>query len=63
MLKLECPILTDFELAKIREIAIGDFRAVTLPMTFPVARVRPGWRRPEEPLPEGFGGRSTAPAF
>ena len=36
MLKLECPILTDFELAKIREISIGNFRAVTLPMTFPV---------------------------
>ncbi len=38
MLKLECPILNDFELAKIREIAIGSFRAVTLPMTFPVSQ-------------------------
>lgn len=37
MLKLECPILTDVELAKIREIRTGHFRAVTLPMTFPVA--------------------------
>ena len=38
MLKLECPILTDFELAKIREIAVGSFRAVTIPMTFPVGQ-------------------------
>jgi glutamate synthase domain-containing protein 2/glutamate synthase domain-containing protein 3/glutamate synthase domain-containing protein 1 len=42
MLKLECPILTDFELAKIREIAIGSFRAVTLPMTFPVSQGEAG---------------------
>jgi glutamate synthase (NADPH/NADH) large chain len=37
MLKLECPILTDAELARIREINVGQFQAVTLPMTFPVA--------------------------
>ncbi len=37
MLKLDCPVLTDAELTKIREISVGDFRAVTLPMTFPVA--------------------------
>ena len=42
MLKLECPILTDFELAKIREISIGNFRAVTLPMTFPVSQGEAG---------------------
>jgi len=42
MLKLECPILTDFELAKIREISIGNFRAVTLSMTFPVSQGEPG---------------------
>jgi len=42
MLKLECPILTDFELAKIREISIGDFRAVTLPMIFPVSQGESG---------------------
>ena len=42
MVKLECPILTDFELAKIREISIGNFRAVTLPMTFPVSQGEAG---------------------
>jgi len=42
MVKLECPILTDFELAKIREISIGNFRAVTLPMTFPVVQGEAG---------------------
>lgn len=37
MLKLDGPILTDHELAKICEISVGNFRAVTLPMTFPFA--------------------------
>ncbi|MCI0623405.1 MAG: glutamate synthase large subunit [Acidobacteria bacterium] len=42
MLKLECPILTDFELAKIREISIGNFRAVTLSMTFSASQGEAG---------------------
>ena len=55
MLKLECPILTDFELDKIREISIGNFRAVTLPMTFPVSEGEAGLESiAEKPLPEGF---------
>jgi glutamate synthase (ferredoxin) len=42
MLKLDCPILTDSELAKIREISIGNFRSVTLPMTFSVTEGETG---------------------
>jgi glutamate synthase domain-containing protein 2/glutamate synthase domain-containing protein 3 len=42
MVKLDCPILTDYELAKIREISISNFRSVTLPMTFPVSQGEAG---------------------
>ena len=37
MLKLPCPVLTNTELEKVRHVSVGDFRALTLPMTFPVA--------------------------
>ncbi|PYV87422.1 MAG: glutamate synthase large subunit, partial [Acidobacteria bacterium] len=37
MLKLPCPILTNVELEKVRHVSVGDFRAVTLPMLFPVS--------------------------
>ncbi len=37
MLKLDSPILTDAELAKVRSISAGSFRAVTLSTTFPAA--------------------------
>ena len=37
MLKLPCPVLTNAELEKVRQVSFGDFRAVTLPMTFPIS--------------------------
>jgi glutamate synthase domain-containing protein 2/glutamate synthase domain-containing protein 1/glutamate synthase domain-containing protein 3 len=37
MLKLPCPVLTNAELERVRHVSLGDFRAITLPMTFPVA--------------------------
>ncbi len=37
MLKLPNPILTNVELEKLRHVAMGDFRAVTLPMLFSVS--------------------------
>jgi glutamate synthase domain-containing protein 2/glutamate synthase domain-containing protein 1/glutamate synthase domain-containing protein 3 len=37
MLKLPYPILTNTELEKVRHVSLGEFRAITLPMTFPVS--------------------------
>lgn len=42
MVHLTTPILTDTELEKIRRISVGGFRAVTLPMLFPVAEGEKG---------------------
>ena len=35
MLKLPCPVLTNAELEKVRQVSLGDFRAVTLANDFP----------------------------
>src|SRR5262245_52393379 len=37
MLKLPCPVLTNAELERVRHLSLRDFRAITLPMIFPVA--------------------------
>jgi glutamate synthase domain-containing protein 2/glutamate synthase domain-containing protein 3 len=50
MVHLLTPILTDIELEKIRKIAFGGFRAVTLPMLFPVAEGERGLERAVEEL-------------
>ena len=37
LIKLKTPILSNTDLAKLREVAVGTFRSVTLPMIFDVA--------------------------
>jgi glutamate synthase (NADPH/NADH) large chain len=37
-LRIKSPILTNAEMAKLREISLPDFKSITLPMTFDVSR-------------------------
>ncbi|MEW5975635.1 MAG: glutamate synthase large subunit [Acidobacteriota bacterium] len=52
MLKLSCPVLTDSELEKVRRITLPEFRAVTLPMLFPVGQGENGLQQALEVLCE-----------
>ena len=46
LIKLKQPILSNTDLAKLREVSVGDLRSVTIPMLFPSAEARRAWKRP-----------------
>src|SRR5947207_14218991 len=50
LIKLKQPILGNSDLEKLRQVAIGDLRAVTLPMLFNVAEGADGLQRALEEL-------------
>src|SRR5438046_9703631 len=50
LIKLKQPILANSDLEKLRQVAIGDLRAVTLPMLFNVAEGADGLQRALEEL-------------
>ena len=45
LIKLQTPILSNTDLAKLRELAVGELRSVVLPMLFDVADGEPGLER------------------
>jgi len=50
LIKLKQPILSNGDLEKLRQVAVGDLRAVTLPMLFNVAEGEEGLKRSLEEL-------------
>ncbi|MEO6437422.1 MAG: glutamate synthase large subunit, partial [Tepidisphaeraceae bacterium] len=50
LIKLKYPVISNDELEKLREVAAGDLKAVTLPMLFPVAEGEAGMRKALEEL-------------
>jgi glutamate synthase (NADPH/NADH) large chain/glutamate synthase (ferredoxin) len=50
LIKLKYPVISNEELEKLREVAVGDLRAVTLPMLFNVAEGEEGMKRSLEEL-------------
>src|SRR5204862_5840145 len=50
LIKLKYPVISNEELEKLREVAAGDLRAVTLPMLFNVAEGEEGMKRSLEEL-------------
>src|SRR5438046_10444280 len=50
LIKLKYPVISNEELEKLREVAAGDLRAVTLPMLFSVAEGEDGMKRAMEEL-------------
>ena len=50
LIKLKYPVISNDELEKLREVAVGDLRAVTLPMLFNVAEGEMGMQKALEDL-------------
>src|SRR2546423_6949920 len=52
LIKLKQPILSNSDLEKLRQVAVGDLRAVTLPMLFNISEREAGMKRSLEELME-----------